>query len=193
MKRIIRKITEQDWQEVITNSYNQQSKLAQVQSFVGKKIVLEELIKNGKIDYIITTELGKPYLKHHSFEFSISHKENWVAVVISNKKVGIDIETIRPISLNVKTQFATEQEQCWIGDSPFRLLTLFTLKEAYLKMLGSTVFLAKEIEFQFQDTAIYSSYPVSFELIQTKEYICACCEKKRPDPTLPIPIQKPED
>ena len=49
-------------------------------------------IKDIKIEY---KENGKPYLKDCKLYYNISHTKKYVAVVVSDREVGIDVETIR--------------------------------------------------------------------------------------------------
>jgi 4'-phosphopantetheinyl transferase len=71
------------------------------------------------------------------YYWSVSHKPKYVAAVISNDKIGIDIEEIKPRSESLFSYVATSeewelsQEKSW--DALFRY---WTAKEATLKAIG---------------------------------------------------------
>ena len=58
--------------------------------FLACRILLNHFDKNLKISY---SENGSPNLNNHQY-ISISHSGNLVCIIISNKKIGIDIEMI---------------------------------------------------------------------------------------------------
>ena len=72
-----------------------------------------------------------------NYYWSVSHKPKYVAAVISNNKIGIDIEEIQPRSESLFSYVATgeewelSQEKSW--DTLFRY---WTAKEATLKAIG---------------------------------------------------------
>jgi len=83
--------------------------------------------------------------------FNISHSNFYSVVVISDKKIGVDIEKIRPVDKNIISYFCTENEKKYIfssNDIQRSFWNIFCLKEAYVKMLGSTLLDFQTIEFQ---------------------------------------------
>lgn len=96
---------------------------------------------------------GKPYLKDSHKHISISHTGRMVAVALSSDKVGIDLELINPNSFDHSTLelFLSDKElqlvQDYNGD-PKIVTTLWTLKEAYLKLEG-TGFIQDPREYTF--------------------------------------------
>lgn len=96
-------------------------------------------------------ENGKPYIPECTIHFNISHCENYIAYTFSHREIGIDIEKIRPISLNIIKRFYSEKEQKYVlGHEPTdndyckcedeetleRFYRIFTLKEAICKKSG---------------------------------------------------------
>lgn len=89
-------------------------------------------------------ENGKPYLAGNEKYISLSHSLNMVAIAISNKPIGIDIETIIPLTvvrqlaqrlLDKKqlAQYFKAKDNCaWFTK-------YWTQHEAYIKMLGDKV------------------------------------------------------
>lgn len=83
-------------------------------------------------DYTIThNENGKPYLNNiNDIYFNISHSDKYLVIVISSKKIGIDIEKIKKYNtkindiLNIKPRNNEEFFEHW------------TKKEALIKLKG---------------------------------------------------------
>ena len=82
-------------------------------------------------------EHGKPYFEDGPF-FSISHCKAGIAVVIDEKPIGIDIESIRHADpeLIERTMNAEERQQIQ-SDRDFT--RLWTQKEAVVKALGTGI------------------------------------------------------
>lgn len=96
---------------------------------------------------------GQPYLTGCDLYVSISHSREMVACAVSRQPVGIDIERIRPIKLNLVRQVCVEEEKAYLlADSPFneevpcqdegilqRFFEIWTAKEAYFKKCGTGI------------------------------------------------------
>lgn len=86
-------------------------------------------------------EYGAPCLEKGPF-FSISHCRTGIAVAISDKSIGIDIEHIRQAKpeLVTRTMNDIEQQEIWASTNPNVVFTKFwTQKEALLKMQGTGI------------------------------------------------------
>jgi 4'-phosphopantetheinyl transferase len=88
---------------------------------------------------------NRPYQKENQdLDFNISHSGEWVVCGISDSgRVGIDVEKIKPISLDIAKNYfkGNEYETIVKRDGKEKLSCFFhfwTLKEAYLKAEGST-------------------------------------------------------
>ncbi|WP_179862535.1 4'-phosphopantetheinyl transferase family protein [Bacillus wiedmannii] len=98
-------------------------------------------LKNYEIDFQ-KNEFGKPHISDLvNFEFNLSHSGEWVVCALSSKKVGIDIEAIRPIDLDIARRFFSQDEyQDLLRKKPFQrnsyFFQLWTLKESYIKAVG---------------------------------------------------------
>ncbi len=58
--------------------------------YLAVRLLLQQLVnKKCEIEYL---KSGKPQLKNNNRNISISHSANFVAVILSSQKVGIDIE-----------------------------------------------------------------------------------------------------
>ena len=97
------------------------------------RVVLERMLNifGISLDEIVFNDNGKPYFKNSNIFFNYSHSKNYIACVISNYEVGIDIEEkTRIISDDVSIRFLNGVE-----DNKDRLF-LWVKKEAYSKLKG---------------------------------------------------------
>ena len=86
-------------------------------------------------------EYGAPSIEDGPY-FSISHCKSGIAVAVSNQPIGIDIETVRPLKVDLvkKTMNPLEQEAILSAPQPDWAFTrLWTRKEAFLKMKGTGI------------------------------------------------------
>jgi 4'-phosphopantetheinyl transferase len=87
-------------------------------------------------------EYGKPFLKElPDIHFNIAHSGCWVVCAIDNDSVGIDVERIQPIDLNIAKRFFSMEEcaDLYKKEEKDRLsyfFDLWTLKESYIKAEG---------------------------------------------------------
>lgn len=198
MEYIIKNINDFN-RDIITNFYDEMPKLkkdkidkyknyeTKVRTIVGQ-ILLKELLSKRNISYnsldYYINEYGKPYFKIQNLYFNISHSFDYVITTISNNEIGIDIEKNRNTSVKIINQFATEKEKQYIlsskNDIEKRIFEIYTLKEAYFKMLGTNLNHIFEVEFIINNNKVYcndKSVRVGF-INDIKGYIIAYCEKK---------------
>ena len=93
----------------------------------------------GKEISISYNEQGKPSLEDKSFQISISHSNNWVAVISHpHRLVGIDIECPNDKIKNIYTRFLSELEQSELnnGTDIKQLQLAWSAKEALYKIIG---------------------------------------------------------
>lgn len=111
---------------------------------------------------------GKPYIENVDIEFSISHSGDIALCAISDKPVGIDIEQIRNVDINMVKRVFTSDEQQYVLEkwslSKQRFFEIWTRKEAYAKLNGKGV--SSFADFSVMDnpnikTHIRSKYIVS--------------------------------
>ena len=116
--------------------------------------------------------------------FNISHKNIYTAVCISKNKIGIDIEEIKEVDLNITNQFCTPKEKQYINNSKDKyksLFTIFSLKEAYFKMLGTNLNNIKNIEFNIHNNKITCNSKLNLDIkliYNINNYVIAIIEKK---------------
>ena len=95
---------------------------------LGKSVLNKEI----KIEY---EDSGKPYINDSTYGISISHSKDVILVAIHDNLIGADIENIRTFDDRlIKTYFTPEEAQFATDTEKF--FTVWTIKEAYLKLTG---------------------------------------------------------
>ena len=127
---------------------------------IGGELLARKLLSDycgiSPYDVIIPRDsLGKPYAANLSgIFFNISHSENFISAVISDREVGIDIEKLRILPVKASKKMFCDEELSYIfkksrSDIDFdkeqtpdvikRFLEVWTAKEAYLKCVGTGI------------------------------------------------------
>ncbi len=131
----------------------------------------EELFSNTDIT-INFGEHGKPYTD--DFCFSISHSKDMVFCAVSDNDIGIDVEAVREIKRRDSYKLFTPSECEFVNsadDLSVAFLTVWTKKEAYVKLLGGT------IKDAATDTFSLDGYELTTEY--KNGYIITICRKER--------------
>lgn len=108
-----------------------------IRSLIREKL----LLRNEEIIYEYNS-FGKPILKgERDFSFNVSHSGEWIVCAISNLPVGIDIEQMSLIDINIAKRFFSEKENADLEnkknfEQKNYFYELWTLKESYIKCLG---------------------------------------------------------
>lgn len=110
-------------------------------------------VSNEELDFNKTPH-GKPVLvqaqnpsSESSWEFNISHSGDWVVAVFDTSPVGIDIQEVAPVALDVANRFFSHNELRALVEIPETqkldfFYTLWTLKESYVKALGKGLYIS---------------------------------------------------
>ena len=168
----------------ILKTSNDNSKKRMIIGELLLKILLKKYynLDYNKLDFYLN-DYNKPYIKNKTIFYNISHSSLYVICGISKKEIGIDIEKIRQIDLRTINQFATQNEKKYIlsndKDIEKRLFEIYTLKEAYFKMLGTNLSNIKKIEFFISNKKIIcSDKSIDAKLnYDIPNYIIAICEQ----------------
>ncbi len=107
--------------------------------FLGVRFCFQKLF--GKPIEIKNDSAGKPYLADKSFEISISHSKNRMAVIAHpSRKVGIDIENRTNKIKKVSKRFLSETEQKELSncENDAQLELAWSAKEALYKIIGNS-------------------------------------------------------
>lgn len=107
---------------------------------------------------IIKTEYGKPLLKVNAFDFNVSHCGNYVACVVSEYSVGVDIQRLDNSPIDIHEKVLCESEIALFGTDRESVLKVFCIKEAILKKTGvGLVHGLKNIELSCENNDIFSN------------------------------------
>ena len=136
----------------------------------GRDLALK--IATGKLGYtpeIHIGENGKPYID--GVHFNISHSHNLVVCAFGEHDIGIDVEKIRDYRPRVAEKFHPEEiahlEKS--ADKNLEFFKIWTMKEAYLKCLGTG--LSKALSFN-----VFKIPNMHTEI--KDDYIISICEKE---------------
>ena len=109
---------------------------------VGVEVLLNHALDKIGINNPVfdTDKYGKPYLKNYSdVYFNLSHSEKYVACAVSDSPVGVDIEYIHDVDLNLAKYFFYGSEYEYVLNNSNQnkaFFELWVLKESYMKMTG---------------------------------------------------------
>ena len=95
--------------------------------FLSARLLLNELLPNNSISY---NTYGAPEIENNNF-ISISHSKNLVAIIISKKKVGLDIEQISKKLLRLSSKFILAGHHSPLSEETTTLI--WCCKEAIFK------------------------------------------------------------
>lgn len=111
---------------------------------------------------IIKDSNGKPRVTCWEGDISISHSAEWIFTGICTKgTIGVDIENLNPFPFIKGSEqlFLSEKELCYLKnnlsfeESKHYLLTMWTLKEAYMKEQGKGLSMVNPTSLSFNYTS----------------------------------------
>ena len=123
--------------DLVFDEFNKFSTDKRKKEFLSIRLAFKKLL--GKDVIIRYDEQGKPYLEDHSYNISISHSGNWIAIIAHPTRfVGIDIECPSPKIKKLYTRFLSEaeQEDFSYGKDLRHLQLTWSAKEALYKIIG---------------------------------------------------------
>lgn len=107
--------------------------------WLGSRVLLRTLINTSLHIECQLDENNKPYLVNFPYEISISHSNDYAAVIIyKGKLVGIDVEKMSPKIERIAKRFLSDDELLSIGDK-YRIEKLYVcwgVKESLFKLYG---------------------------------------------------------
>lgn len=149
----------------------------------------------GKRFAPIRSRYEKPILVGHPFHYNVSHSGVWVVSAFAeHAAVGIDVEKIRPIDIELSDCFFSKKEtfNLRLQPEPLQLsyfYKLWTLKESYIKAKGEGLsipldtfsFVLNEERIDFQSTGDSGNwYFCQYDL--DEGYETAICASRREFP-----------
>lgn len=128
------------------------------------RLLLQTL--TGRIPEIDYLPNGKPIVRNQNMYISISHTKGYVAVILANREVGIDIEQYGQRVHKVKNRFIRTDEIIlpYHGEDTWSLLLHWSAKETLFKCLGNS-----EVDFR-EHLHILPFTPQAKGCIHAKEY-----------------------
>lgn len=105
---------------------------------------------------------GRPFLKQaliNNFDFNISHSGDYVVLALSDQRLGIDVEKIRPVDFKIAETCFHDKESEHLNRDPEKQLEnfykLWTLKESFIKAVGEGLsYPLKDFYFSFSAAGI---------------------------------------
>ena len=159
---------------------------SQRKQFLGVQNLLS--LHNINNEILFYDDNGKPHLLNNKF-ISISHSFDYCGVIVSDVKVGIDVEKFRSKILNISKKFVSESDLALIKESYVENITkVWSIKEAVYKAFGhNKIDFKKNIiiksvnkEFNKATVLIFNneiSENYSIEIYNFSQYIC-CIAKQ---------------
>ncbi|RBP02129.1 4'-phosphopantetheinyl transferase superfamily protein [Rossellomorea aquimaris] len=136
---LIREVSKSLQQKIIQLRYQNDK----TRSLVGELLLKYIILKNnsGKVNNykIFRNKYGKPYLNIDNLHYNISHAGDWVVCCIDKKSVGVDIEQVIDIDIEIiKEQFHTKEIEFLNSNSNNlkEFYRIWTVKESFVKYTG---------------------------------------------------------
>ncbi len=107
--------------------------------WLASRVLLRTLLNTDQFIEVNEDEHGKPYLVNFDYNMSITHSYEYAAVILSKKRVGIDIEKIKPIISKVAVKFLHQEEFSHFSDINKEIEKLYVYwctKESIFKLNG---------------------------------------------------------
>ena len=135
------------------------------------------------------TEEGKPFFPEYpGFCFSLSHSGFWAACAVGSEELGVDIQKTVSVKRQVQERCLADAERVWLDGLPeaerdAAFCRLWSLKEAYLKALGSGLrYYPSQVQVVDEQGRISSCGYVFQEFPMTGYAAAVCCRKGPIDP-----------
>ena len=108
------------------------------QEWLSSRFLLHRLSGDKKRHAILKDDYGKPYREDCPQHISLSHSREYVAVILSEKPVGIDIQKQEAKITRIAHKFVNQQEANRIPESlePEYYHTIWGAKESMYKAYG---------------------------------------------------------
>jgi 4'-phosphopantetheinyl transferase len=108
------------------------------------RVTLSELTELPRTELSFSRNAyGKPCLvQYPKMPFNVSHSGDWIALISGGtEELGVDVEKISPIDLQIAERFFSPQENAYLAAQPAdqqlnTFYRLWTLKESYIKAIG---------------------------------------------------------
>ena len=143
-------------------------------------------LSNNELKFSTNT-YGKPFLTgSHQVHFNISHSDRYVACVIADEPVGIDIESIKNANLHISERFFTSDEKAYImqDHQKHRFYEVWTKKESRMKWEGKGLYIPLSSFSVFETNVQNLIY--YHKVYENDEVISHACSTKQKPPYIKI-------
>lgn len=131
--------------------------------WIARKLASELTCLEMDMLTVIEGEHKKPLLSGAEAEISIAHSGDYAAAAAAKRPVGIDLERVRPLPNTVLLRMCSPAELHWVNAHPekslYRFFRLWTMKEAFGKMLGIGIFSSRQFYARFVEDTLIELYP----------------------------------
>ncbi len=111
--------------------------IKQLEWFAGRAAV-QYIVRPFVYDGLIKDQYGKPHLRNHDAQISVSHTAKYVVVAFHNKKpVGVDLERVSEKIRRISHKFLNDKELATANDNLEKLAAYWCAKEALYKLHGT--------------------------------------------------------
>ncbi len=125
---------------------------------------------------ILHEKSGKPYIFGNPIFFSLSDSGNIAAVALHRRPIGVDLELISGRTFSTVSKKFSPRELKEI-DNEIAFLRHWTAREAYVKMIGESIFsYVKKLEFFGGSLYLLGQkLPVNIDFYEDGRSVCAVC------------------
>lgn len=139
--------------------------------------------QNREMPPLAFAETGKPYFENSALHFNLSHTDTLVCAALSQKPVGVDVQTLTAPSDGVIRRVLSEREQHLLrrSDDPTALFTRFwTQKEAYAKWTGEGLSCTfSSLDFSpFAAADAFSVFGAAFRVWRFSDALMTVCSER---------------
>ncbi|MFI3212911.1 MAG: 4'-phosphopantetheinyl transferase superfamily protein [Eubacteriales bacterium] len=170
-------VSKEKQNEILRFKFDIDKKLSLYSDLLIRIMICSELnIVNNQIRFM-KNRYGKPYLfGEQNLQYNISHTRNCIVAIFSNTPVGIDVERITQVNIDICKRFFSHKEQEYVNkvDSyvDSRFFELWTKKESYIKYVGKGLSIPLQ-SFCVFEASIYEKIKV---FIINDYVISVCCD-----------------
>jgi len=177
---VAKKMPPSRYQEFL-NVDSQSAKIQKVIAYLLLRKALEDVeIDHGNLDFSYTVH-GKPYFRELPIEFSISHSNEIVAVVLDQTEVGLDVEKLREVNPRLVNKVFSLKERKKFSNHLLDkniFCKAWTIKESYTKCLGEGLYVdfsTLSFDLSKDINCINNLYINSFKI---RDYYVSVCSRQ---------------
>lgn len=169
---------------------------AQALSMGAEMLLQKALVKSWGINKELAIEIGshgKPgFIDEPEIHFNLSHSGNYVVCALAGDAVGVDLQKMKALNLELARRYFAKEEVKWLFDLPVEkqkksFFDLWSIKESYMKYTGKGFALpmksfAVRIGAEFSDNSEVTVYEgnkkitVAFKkYVGLEGYVLWCC------------------